>query len=264
MIIELGLYRFQFRWIPVVVTLVVFAILARLGWWQLQRGDEKIARLEQIARYQQFDQVSFADLLQISQQYEPTGIDVKVTGQFSTPHSWLLDNKVVNTQPGYDVLLALKPSGQSSGQSSGENSGEDKALLVNMGWLKGDYANRNNLPQFTIPADSVTLTGFVKAKDLASFALSDQSVNQQQWPLRTQQINLETLEQQSGLSFYPFIVIAQNSAEFGFTHHYQPVVMPPEKHQAYALQWFLLALAVLIVFIFASRVPGQQPEHKAG
>ena len=243
---ELGLYRFQFRWIPVIVTLLAFCILARLGYWQLQRSDEKIARLAQIERYAQLDQLSLTGLLEIRQQYEPTGINVKVSGRFNKPYSWLLDNKVVNGQPGYDVLLAFEPD---------DNSASKQSLLVNMGWLKGDYANRKVLPEFTIPQGKVSFSAFVKAKDLASFALSDQSSNLQQWPLRTQQINLKTLEQQSGLSFYPFVLIADKNADFGFTHHYEPVVMAPEKHQAYAVTWFLLAISVLTIFILASRIP---------
>jgi cytochrome oxidase assembly protein ShyY1 len=249
MLIKLGLYRFEFRWIPIAITLVAFAILARLGYWQLQRGEQKEQRLAQIANYQQYDLMSFSSLLSVMKDYDPTGVTVKVQGQFSSPYSWLLDNKIVNGQPGYDVLLAFTPLNT------------DKAVLVNMGWLRGDYANRDNLPSFDIPQSVVSIEAFVKAKDLASFALSDQSVNKQQWPLRTQQVNIERLEKQSGLSFYPFMMYAQQANDFGFTHHYEPVVMPPEKHRAYALQWFLLALAVVIVFIFASRVT-ISGEHK--
>jgi cytochrome oxidase assembly protein ShyY1 len=242
MLINIGLYRFKFGWIPVVMTLVAFVILARLGFWQLSRGEEKQQRLTQIANYQQYDLMSFDNLLNVMKTYEPTGITVKVQGQFATPYSWLLDNKIVKGQPGYDVLLAMQPQGY------------DQYLLVNMGWLKGDYANRDTLPSFDIPQGAVTIEAFVKAKDLASFALSEQSVNKQKWPLRTQQVDIERLEQQSGLRFYPFMLYAQQANDFGFTHHYEPVVMPPEKHRAYAMQWFLLALAVIIVFIFASRV----------
>jgi surfeit locus 1 family protein len=248
MIIEVGLYRFQLRTIPVLVTLVAFAILARLGFWQLERGWHKEERLQQIAHFKQFDQMTFVSLLKVVEQTDPTGVDVTVSGQFANPYSWLLDNKVVNGQAGYDALLAFKPKDG------------DKWLLVNMGWLKGDYANRNVLPEFAIPNGEVTLTAYVKAKDLAAFALSNESTNHQQWPLRTQQVNIDTIEKQSGLSFYPFMLIASDTKQYGFTHHYQPVVMPPEKHQAYALQWFLLALAVVIVFIFASRIKPQE-EH---
>jgi cytochrome oxidase assembly protein ShyY1 len=35
--------------------------------------------------------------------------------------------------------------------------------------------------------------------------------------------------------------------------HYKAVVMSPQKHQAYAVQWFLIALACVVVAIFASK-----------
>jgi surfeit locus 1 family protein len=258
MIIEVGLYRFQLRTIPVLVTLVAFAILARLGLWQLERSWHKEERLQQIAHFKQFDQMTFASLLKVVEQTDPTGVDVTVSGQFAKPYSWLLDNKVVNGQVGYDALLAFKPAALDDKERVANEKSADKWLLVNMGWLKGDYANRNVLPEFAIPNGEVTLTAYVKANDLAAFALSNESTNHQQWPLRTQQVNIDTIEKQSGLSFYPFILIASDTKQYGFTHHYQPVVMPPEKHQAYALQWFLLALAAVIVFIFASRIKPQE------
>jgi surfeit locus 1 family protein len=37
-----------------------------------------------------------------------------------------------------------------------------------------------------------------------------------------------------------------------FQYHYQAVVLPPEKHRAYALQWLLLAIAVVMVAMAAS------------
>mgnify|MGYP006199403153 CR=1 FL=1 len=37
-----------------------------------------------------------------------------------------------------------------------------------------------------------------------------------------------------------------------FVPHYKAVVLPPEKHRGYALQWFLLAVAVLGVALAAS------------
>ena len=38
-----------------------------------------------------------------------------------------------------------------------------------------------------------------------------------------------------------------------FIRNWQPVVMPPEKHMAYAVQWFLLGVAALVIFIIAQR-----------
>jgi len=241
MTLSVGLYRFKFNWIAVLITLVAFILLARLGSWQLSRAVEKEQRLEQIEQYKKLNEISLTDVLQISESYDPTGVTVKLNGSFASPQSWLLDNKIVKGKTGYDVLLALQVLGQKH------------AVLVNMGWIRADYAQRDVLPSFDIPAGEVAVTGFVKAKDLASFALSNESINNQAWPQRTQQIHLDILEQQSGLTFHPFVVYAQQDDDFGFTHHYQPVVMPPQKHRAYALQWFLLSIAVVVIFILASR-----------
>lgn len=250
MIINIGLYSFRFRWIAVVVTLLVFIILARLGYWQISRAEYKEERLAQIEQYQELNVLDLANVLTLSEQHDPTGITVKVDGIFANPASWLLDNKVVKGKTGYDVLLAL----QVTGEQTSEQKVEQKAVLVNMGWVGANYAYRDQLPQFTIPSGEIAITGFVKAKDLTAFALSNESINEQPWPQRIQQIELEKFEQQSGLTFHPFVVYAQQPNDYGFTHHYQPVVMPPQKHRAYAMQWFLLALAVLVIFIFASRV----------
>jgi surfeit locus 1 family protein len=38
-----------------------------------------------------------------------------------------------------------------------------------------------------------------------------------------------------------------------FVRDWQPVVMAPEKHLAYAAQWFLLAFAALVIFVIAQR-----------
>lgn len=244
------LYRFHFKAIPVVVTLVVVAVCARLGFWQLSRGVDKEQRLAQIAHYQKQGELSFDNLLSLKQQHDPTGVMIKFSGSFLNPQSWLLDNRIVNGKPGYDVLLAIKPAGFS------------KYVVVNMGWIKGDYGNRDVLPSFDIPADNVQLTAYVKAKDIESFVLSEQSNNNQQWPYRVQQVNIEAIAGQTDLPFYDFMLYAKGQQDFGFTQHYEPVVMAPEKHRGYALQWFLLAVAALAVFLFASKdndLRGEKP-----
>jgi len=44
---------------------------------------------------------------------------------------------------------------------------------------------------------------------------------------------------------------------------YKPVVMLPEKHRAYAIQWFLLAFACIGVFFFASYQRSNMTESKS-
>lgn len=242
MVIKLGLYSFRFRWTAIFITLIVFIILINLASWQSSRADFKQQRLEQISEYQQFGVMDITQLLQLNDRQDPTGVKVELTGTFSQPHSWLLDNKVVKGKTGYDVLLALRLFGH------------NKAILINMGWIAADYAYRDQLPAFEIPTGEITVIGIVKAGDLDAFTLSNQSINKQLWPQRIQQIELDKFEKDSGMNLYPFVIYAEQRNDWQFVHHYQPVVMPPEKHRAYALQWYLLALAVILIFIFASRV----------
>ena len=48
-----------------------------------------------------------------------------------------------------------------------------------------------------------------------------------------------------------FIGYRQGIADEIAAPHYQAVVMSPEKHQAYAVQWLLIAIACLVIAVFA-------------
>lgn len=237
--LTIGLYRFQFRTIAVVVALIAIALCSHLGFWQLSRAEHKEQRLAQIADYQQYDKLALKDLLKISEEHDPTGITIELQGMFLKDFSWLLDNRTVKGQPGYDALLAFRPQNQGA------------AVIINMGWLKGNYAKRDELPAFSIPQGPIKIKGFVRGGKLTQFVLSEQTEGEQ-WPKRVPQVDLELFAKQSHLELLPFVIYAE-PGDYGFVHHYQPVVMGPEKHRAYALQWFLLALAALVIFIFASK-----------
>ena len=60
--------------------------------------------------------------------------------------------------------------------------------------------------------------------------------------LSTPKIDLEALSQKLHQSLYPYVVL-QNQKEI------PPLGMPPEKHIAYAIQWFMLAIVFLMGFI---------------
>ncbi len=244
------LYRFDFKAIPVVLTLIVVAVCLRLGMWQLSRAADKDARFAQIAQYEKMGTLSINELLQFQAEQDPTGVSIRLSGQVVTPAAWLLDNRTWQGQPGYDVVLAIKPVGY------------DKAALVNMGWVKGDYANRDRLPQIDMPQGEITINAFVKSGILDAYVLSDEPETGDSWPRRVQQIDLEQFARQSQIPLYDFILYAQGENNFGFTPHYQPVVMPAEKHRAYAVQWFLLALAAVVIFLFAARQKPSTPSSK--
>lgn len=48
---------------------------------------------------------------------------------------------------------------------------------------------------------------------------------------------------------YPFIIRLDKQDAYGFVREWAIVSMPPQRHIAYALQWFAMALVILIIFV---------------
>ena len=70
---------------------------------------------------------------------------------------------------------------------------------------------------------------------------------QQQWPLRVQNIELDKLAQQLQQPLLPWVIQISASSPTALIQTWQPVVMGPKKHYGYAIQWFLLAIAVVVI-----------------
>lgn len=217
------------RWamLAVFFTVAAFVLLSKLSWWQWQRAEEKSAQLTQIARWQQQDGVTLAALERL------TGMDgAPLQGEvrWLSPYSWLLDNQVVNGKVGYDVLIPVQTT-----------AGVGPVLLVNLGWLPAT-ADRSVLPNPEIPP-VFRLHGVLRTEP-RPFLLGAALETAGQYPRRVQGIVPQALATDSGLQLADAVFYQQQTP---FVSHYKPVILPPEKHRAYALQWALLAVAVVFV-----------------
>ncbi|MDI1352426.1 MAG: SURF1 family protein, partial [bacterium] len=48
---------------------------------------------------------------------------------------------------------------------------------------------------------------------------------------------------------YPFIIRLDKQDANGFVREWAIVSMPPQRHLAYAVQWFAMAFVILIIFV---------------
>jgi cytochrome oxidase assembly protein ShyY1 len=87
--------------------------------------------------------------------------------------------------------------------------------------------------------------------------LMEQKFTDIAWPLRIQQVELDKFSALTDKQLLPFVVYINEDENLGYKKNWQPIVMPPEKHQAYAFQWFSLAIAWLVLMLWASRKFGQ-------
>lgn len=226
--------------VATLLTVLAIAILVKLGLWQLERADEKQALFDDFEQSQQSDNADdFLDLATINElpgRYAP----IQVTGRFDPQRYLLLDNQIRFGQAGYQVIGLLK------------SERLDYHVPVNMGWVAMGNS-RQDRPDIELPADEVIVRGWFYQPDQQGFLLSDQVVESERWPMRVQQLRFDAIEQATQLPIAPYVVLLSETADYGWPRSWEPVVMTPEKHQAYALQWFSLALACLVIVFFASR-----------
>lgn len=229
------------------IVLVVVAVCLGLTNWQWQRAEQKQQRLDDIYIMQQKGLLDWSGLTLLPETLDKTGLRLQLQGKVQSKKYWLLDNRTLNGQPGYDLLAIFYPTGSALG------------LLVNFGWV-AQGSSRNKLPQVQLPEQPLSITAQLKQGDLSGFYLPGAEQAGTGWPKLIQFIDIHQQEQQSQVQLVDFMAYALDSDSFA-QPHYQPVIMPPEKHLAYALQWLLISLSAVVVFVFALRNQYQKDRH---
>lgn len=241
------------RWHWALISLVASALLASLSLWQLQRATEKTQTLARIAAWQEQGAVGLARLAQLLQAGDGggavDGLQLDFEARWLAPAVWLIDNRIVDGRAGYDVLIAV--GDRSDPRAAG------LAVLLNLGWVEAPAA-RDALPLPPIPAQ-LRVQGVFRT-ELGGLLLGTNLEDRGSWPMRIQQVDVDALAPFVLVPLVRGVVHQQQGSPFHI--HYQPVVLPAERHRAYALQWALLALAVIVVALAASQHkerPHEQP-----
>jgi surfeit locus 1 family protein len=227
--------RSRLPFVPTLVTFLAVVIMFALGVWQLQRADEKKQRLIAIDQAARSAPLSLNAALALNE--DARDFPVYFKGQADAEHYFLLDNRIQHGQVGYEVLLVV--------------DAESGAVLVNYGWIAAP-ALRADLPMVAIPAGEQEYQGMLSIPFKNSL-VNETALFDQQWPKVVQQVDINLMAQHYQQKLMPFVILLDEQDNIGFVRNWQAVVMPPEKHLAYAIQWFLLAFAAITIFIIAQR-----------
>ena len=217
-----------------IFTLLVFSGLVKLGFWQNDRALQKEQRIETIAQLSQTQALSLEKVL--SETNEINDLPITMNGEFDNEILFLLDNQTNKGQLGYRVYQVF---------ISGEHD-----VLVNLGWILGSIS-RQEMPNVQTITGKYQLSGHVR-KIEKGIMLMEQVLVKKEWPLRVQQIEIDKFSTLISRQLLPFVVYLDKTESVGYEKNWQPIVMPPEKHRAYAFQWFSLALAWILLMIWAS------------
>jgi surfeit locus 1 family protein len=220
------------RW-PTLVTLVVFGFLLSLGFWQLHRAEEK----REILRNYQGDKDGAVIRLN-AELKSAGGLDYQHAssiGRYDSAHQLLLDNRTHEGRAGYQVLtpLILRDS--------------EVAVLVNRGWLPVGKS-RDQLPDVAVGEAQRTVLGRLKIPPAEVFMLGEEELRQG-WPYRIQRIHIQTLSEELQRTLLPVVLLLDNEEPDGYLREWQPLVgFGPERNVGYAVQWFGLAAALLVIY----------------
>ena len=230
-----------FKWQPnaklLVFSLLMMPLLLCLGVWQLDRADEKQQIVDYHAVNQQLPPVTTVEELVADRdhQYRLAWLRAKVDNQ----RVIILDNRVKNGRPGYEILQTAKVSGLT-----------DK-VLINRGWIEASL-DRNILPSISPIEGEVQLRGYLYHALKGGYRLDDGISQVQDWPSRVGWITVERAEELFGESFLPYQLRLDQDSIGALKTGWTTVAVKPEKHVGYAVQWFAMAITLLIMTIIAN------------
>jgi len=238
------------RWLVVrvrlallLLALALIAAFVSLGRWQLQRAGDKQQMLDAVAEALERKQAQALDSVAAST--NGGYVWVSGRGRFRPTPVLLLDNQRRGNQVGVRVFGLFQPT-------------RGPTLLVNLGWLP--LSGDRRLPRIDLPAGEQALAGLMTPPPSSGIALGPAYVvtDSGQWLLT--RVDTSALSDGLQVRLAPRILRLDPALPLGYARDLDvlPNTLPPERHRGYALQWFGLALAVLLlalIFAFRRRQP---------
>ncbi|MEQ1545394.1 SURF1 family protein [Methyloglobulus sp.] len=226
----------KYKRVPLIVYLCLLPLLISLGIWQLNRAEEKRVLINLKEQRQATETLILSANMPDKAEvllYKP----IQAVGHYDTSHQYLLDNQVSKGRVGYFVLTPFRLKN------------ENKAVLVNRGWLPLGKS-RADLPDVKVDIKEIMITGRINRFPSVGLKLAGAEIPSNSWPALVQVINTNVLAKQLNCPLFSFQIELDKQATNGFTREWQlPQTMTPEKHVGYAVQWFLLAITLTILFV---------------
>lgn len=234
--IRLNGLRLTLRPLPSLAVALLLPLLIGLGLWQLDRAAQKEAILE---RYE-------ANRTDLPIASVPVGADpqglryrrIALNGVWETNRHLLLDNRTHRGMAGFHLWSVLRLA-------------DGRGVLVNRGWLPLGLS-RAELPEIPARDGAVTVAGMLDLPPPSGLVLGPDGPAAQGWPRIVQRIDLAGLAQELGFPLAPLVILEAPGVEPGLIQEWRPVTMGPERHRGYAVQWFALATALVVLFMAVS------------
>lgn len=228
-------------WVAVGLTVVVFSLLVKLGFWQLERGQEKQALEQAILARTDSAYQALGEVLEENDWREGSILGKKVEANV-VPQAFpviLLDNQTHQGNVGYLAFQIVSMSDESGTYA-----------LLELGFVEG-IADRSILPTVTTLEVSTFISGRLYRK--SANPLSSELMPEVGDAIRVQNLNIVHLNQLLNIELMPAVLQPDNLKNWPYDFPWNPLPLNSAKHFGYSIQWFSMAgvflLLTLIVFV---------------
>jgi len=217
--------------IPASLIIATLVLLISLGFWQLDRADEKRAIEDQIASANSGDVefVTSVEFLKDKEYYY-----VRLQGSYIDDKQFIYDNQIVDQISGYYVLTPFILKGAS------------KAVLINRGFIPWS-GRRDKLADIDI-GEMLTEVKVQISKPVKRMELKV-SETTGDFPILIQALDLDEMSAIASLDLGSVVGLLSPESENGFVRQWEPYTGSIERHIGYAIQWFLMALVLAFIGI---------------
>lgn len=219
-------------WLLALLAAALVVAFIQLGRWQWHRGAASAASREAFARGADAVEVLGSSRLGDVARFAR----VSTSGHYRADRQFLLDNRTHNGAPGYEVLTPLELT-------------DGRIVLVDRGWV-AFTGSRARLPDIDFAAPAlVTVVGRVSNLPSAGLALGRAApALTGSWPRLTSYPRMSELDTAFGHAFEERILLLDPAQSYGYLREWTPPGLPPERHWAYAIQWWLFAATLVVIW----------------
>ena len=221
------------NWKASLTFFLLLLLVLSLGVWQIDRGYNK-KELENTfleRQSQPVKEIKYNDFLE-SDLYR----NIVLEGRY-LENIFLLDNKIHNGKLGLKVFSPFETTNNS-------------LVLVSRGWV--ELENRSDLPIIKSSKNILKIQGVLRPES-KDFVLENEEMNKKNNPILVQTINLVELSNFLGKPLSPYILELSELSESAFVKTWQPINLSSFRHFGYAVQWFGLAIVLIVGYVFFLR-----------
>ncbi|HIL21222.1 MAG TPA: SURF1 family protein [Candidatus Thioglobus sp.] len=217
--------------LPAALITIMVVFLTSLGFWQLDRADEKraIEKAIEVANTGTVEIVTELDGLEAKEYYQ-----LRLNGHYLPEKQFIYDNQIVQQTSGYYVITPFVIADS------------NKAILINRGFMPWN-GQRDKLADIELSTSTteikVQISLPVKRMELGESEIDTE------FPILVQSLDLVEMSGLSGLDFAPVLGLLSPESENGFVRQWKPYTGSIGKHIGYAIQWFLMALVLAFIGI---------------